>query len=56
MKETKNQNILRGTTLFDATIYVTSARSHHTNAYLCNGRTRSSLLADAFSRLLGEEL
>ncbi len=52
--------ILRGTTLFDVHMYTHSSASQ--NAYLCNGRARSSLIGSTvvtphpFSRLLGEEL
>lgn len=37
--------ILRGTTLFDVHMYTHSSASQ--NAYLCNGRARSSLIGNA---------
>lgn len=55
MKETKIQYKLRGTTLIGAK-QVAPTHLRRNNAYLCNGRTRSSLIAGAFSRLLREEL
>ena len=55
MKETKIQYKLRGTTLIGAK-QIAPTHLRRNNAYLCNGRTRSSLIAGAFSRLLREEL